>query len=695
MTSFNTDNISRKQKKELSRLRGQHFGIRFIASLAAVIALIVIGLSYISPGGVDVNDRDYGMARRALASNGWSWSAELLEKQAQYADWLSKHGTGFESRLFESYSRALFDGVSKISGERTSLSFASRAYLSLVFAALRIGFILIACWRIWLVVVVLATVRSYFLLRPYRRNDALGQTGNGRLYYSGIRAALDDVDERGRPRLQVAGLACPRYASPVKTKTSELGQALIKYGVANKTNLGLAAIIVEHYQWPAYIAEREEQALMSQMFEEVGLAENTLHLLKAAMDLHAWYANSEEALAQDMPGDMVLPISGQNSSGPIRKVKVAEYSHLMRSLFHRVLTLNLRAQITRISKEELATLVMAYEAGKVLTHSYEGGRWLLRSNFPQLNARAVLHSIPHFSEEYTLGQREDLRKALIYGSRRSVFAPVRFALDLSESGRAMRQWVELLMSCPHQVQSVADEVELVGLMAESHAAWLAAFFDGAMLMNPEVVDGVYASSTGLLFMPVTKLVKIMRRVLNPDVIRRIETLTNLVNQKQRMQNLSGEVVDEAGERVNNLMQDKFLAPLSFKEIKDLAALHSIAAEDLRDWSSFRVILNSYSWLARRVGDCTVPESSIVFAVLSTEDDLPEANELGLIGKSAMVPLRASRLVARWGKSWASRFVQVGLSNMAEDKERFDRLMKGESDTFDEDMLDGAGGMQPS
>jgi hypothetical protein len=67
-------------------------------------------------------------------------------------------------------------------------------------------------------------------------------------------------------------------------------------------------------------------------------------------------------------------------------------------------------------------------------------------------------------------------------------------------------------------------------------------------------------------------------------------------------------------------------------------------EDLSDWLALKVVLSSYGWLASRVGDYSVPETSTIFAVFKPENQLEGVNSLGLLGKSGMVPVRGSR---RW------------------------------------------------
>ena len=99
----------------------------------------------------------------------------------------------------------------------------------------------------------------------------------------------------------------------------------------------------------------------------------------------------------------------------------------------------------------------------------------------------------------------------------------------------------------------------------------------------------------------------------------------------------------------------------------------------------RVILNSHGWLARRVGDYSVPESSIVFGILRGCAKDQQPNDLGLVGQPGMIPIRASRFEGRWGRDWSRRFIYARSANMAETREHYEKLMKGISD----DVVDDA------
>ena len=122
-------------------------------------------------------------------------------------------------------------------------------------------------------------------------------------------------------------------------------------------------------------------------------------------------------------------------------------------------------------------------------------------------------------------------------------------------------------------------------------------------------------------------------------------------------------------------------------MKRLSDEHGIPFNDVRDWSALRIIFNTSGWLGRRIGDHTVPDSSVVFTVFEAAQPSSEANEHGRIGRKGMVAFRGSRLEERWGTSWASRFTMMANARMAENTDQFDRLMRGEEEQLTPEATD--------
>ncbi len=692
MNTLLPDTISRKSHRDLSALMGRRSGslIKMVAGTVLVLFCIFFIISAI-PGYRHAGD-SLERSRRDLAASGLVLDSEFFQRHERYREWLALRGTSAEQEMFDTISQILFRSASGLAihrGDSDSWTFLKSSYLSFHFAILRISFIIIASWRLWLFAMLLALALEYYALRVYCGDDLLGQTGNNRLFFSGARLQLEPMNAAGAPELQVRGLACPKASTLANVKASRLGMLLDKYGVANETNLTLAGIIVHHKDYPAYVAEADEAALLDGQYAGATLLENSTLILEKALSLHQGYRalnmSNERLETSDLGIQSVQAEAGKKLSG-------AEYAALLHGAFHRVLTPDMRSQLSELRATELASGILAFEAGKVLAYAKEAGQWLRKSNFGNLSGRAVLHSVAAFGKEYNFDERTTIRRSLIYASRSSVFAPVRFPIDLTDKSRSLRQWIELLMACPHELQAVADEVELVGIVSETQRAWAQLFLEGAMALDPEVVDDVYAAPTNLFFIPAPKVINLMRKVIEHSTLRRLEELVARVSQKQRLEVMSVDFAGEGSER-GTAHAERIFTPLAHRELKALAAQHEISAADVRDWSTLRVVLNSFGWLGRRVGDYTVPESSIVSLVFKVDPGMPGANEFSRLGRHGMVAFRGTRLEAKWGKFWQTRFIPVLGVTMAETPEDYDQLMKGiEKELEEEDSSAPAAGM---
>lgn len=683
MNTLLPDKIARNQHKDLSAFIGRRSSsllklICIAALFAVTIFFILSEIPNYRQGGDSLQ-----RARADLAASGLIADREFFTRHEYFREWLRLRGTESESRLFDTVSQIVFRSAADLAPRRLSesLSFFKSTYLSLHLALLRISFILIASWRLWVFAMLLAIVLEYYNLRVFSGDDLLGQTGNGRLFFSGARLQLEPLTPSGAPEKLVRGLACPSAAPFSAVKASKLGMLLERFGVANETNMSLAAIIVNHKDYPAYVAAADESVLLENYFAGAKLLDTATSVLEKALTLHQSYRAMQ--MSNERPDAIEPSRPADQDEKNARKMTAAEYSGMLHYAMHRVLTPDMRTNLSELRSAELATIMLSYEAGKVLAFAREGGGWVRKSNFGNLSARAVVQSIAAFAREYSFDERSVIRRALIYAARSSPFAPVRFPIDLNDTSRAARQWVELLMACPHELQAVADEVEFVGIVGEAHRSWAQLFLDGAMALDPEVVDDVYAAPTGLFFMPAQKVLTLMRKVIEHGTLRRLEELVARVSQKQRLEVMS---LDFAGEGAEKGLShpERIFTPLAHREIKALAMQHGMTTADIRDWSTLRVVLNSFGWLGRRLGDYTVPESSLVSVVFRVDPGMPGANEFSRIGKHGMVAFRGTRLEAKWGKFWQTRFISVLGVTMAETSEDYDQLMKGIEKTFEEE-----------
>lgn len=592
-----------------------------------------------------------------------SWSDKLAQDMVGYHEWFARHGTNAERSVFADISALFLRSVLAMTTSPEE-SYLASLYVSAHAGLIRALFMIIASLRLWIASLLVAAYFGYTYYRPYRGDDILGQTGNGRLFYSGARAGLENLSPSGAPDVLVRGLACPDYASKGETLASTTWKTLSEWGATNATNEALTAILVKHGDTASYVPRLEDEALYDKSYKGASLAEHVPNILNAALTLHAAYAGGE---CERAPQGTIAP-------GTLSGASSAEYAQSLQGALHQVLSPHLRALIGRLSAREVATFVLALESGKIIAHSFEGGKWFRRSNFPHLSARAILHSVVAYPKEYGFEGRQRIRQALVYASRTSSFAPVRMPIGMSDDIWAMRQWADILLAAPHELADAVNEIELVGLVRAAHGKFERDVLPRATSLVPNLSTTSFATMSDLFFLSTTNIVNLLRKTVTPQELARIAELSAIVGVKQKQRIERAQASEEGAG--TTLIYDRVFAPISDGEIESLSNIHSLNSADLRDWSSLRNILASFGWLARRVGDYTVPESSIIFSVFKTPPNYPESNSLNLIGKTGLVPLRGSKFRDVWGNDWDRRFQSFQRATMAETREDFERALKG-------------------
>jgi hypothetical protein len=599
------------------------------------------------------------------------WSERMARDLNGYHEWLDRHGTSPERSVFDDISAFFLRSVLTMTTSPSESLFAS-LYVSTHAGMIRALFLVVASLRLWIATLIVAAYFGLTFYRPHRGEDILGQTGNGRLFYSGARAGLDNLTPSGAPDILVRGLACPDYASRPDTIASSIWKTLHTWGATNATNEALTAIIVKHGDTTSYVPRLEDEALYERTFRGASLSEHVPNILNAALELRASYASGETTRE---PNGSLSPSSLSAATSEI-------YAQALKAALHQVLSPRARELLGERPPHEVATLVLALESGKVLAHSFEGGKWFRRSNFLHLSARAVLHSVVAYPQDYGFDARQRMRRALVYASRTSSFAPVRMPIGMTDDIWALRQWAEVLLAAPHELADAVDEIELVGLVRAAHGKFEREILPKAISFVPELTTTSFATMSDLFFLPTQSIVSLLRKSVNQQELARIADLSSIVGVKQRQRIERAQSSDEGAG--TTLIYDRVFAPISKSEITHLAKLHALDPADIQDWSALRNILASFGWLARRVGDYTVPESSIIFSVFKTPANYPGANNLNLIGKSGLVPLRGSKFREVWGADWDRRFQNFQRATMSESQEDFERVLRGIKEEAPED-----------
>jgi hypothetical protein len=599
-----------------------------------------------------------------------------LENTIQfYSEWLSNHLSAGQASTFEGLSSILIS-TAQVVPPTGDMVF--QGWIGLHKGLIRIVFALIAWWKFWILGIAIFAIYSMKTYRVWLGKDILGQQTNGRLFYSGIRADLKKSTKNAAPDVLSPGLACAKMVSAAEAQASNIGKVLTRHGVANKTNIKLAATILAYPKWPAFIAARGEGDLLESVYSGASLAEHAALVLEAGLslrDTYVEYSNQIEVL-DDEP----------SSEPPNRtQMRPEDYVQELKYAFNRVLPSRWKLALAEMSAAELAAIILSNEAGKVMAYREEASRMVRGSVFPQLCSRAILHSIPDYSSDFNYYERNNIRQSIIYGSRRSVFGPVKFLVELSPQTRAARQWMELLMACPHELPEVSDEVELYGLICTLHDDWQKLFFDDLMIAPAESLSNILTHGS-MMYVPFQKVMSFFRKTVDTARLKRLDVLAGIISDRQQLA-----IAEGIATGTNNVPDYlRIFPPLSQSEIDKICKLHSLKPEDVKDWSALRLVLNYYSWLGRRVGDNKVPDSSVIILAARRQKydtEIPTLTSECHVGR---VALRATRLIDRWGPLWSKKFDSVMTVTAVDDMQEFEKFKRGElEDDDDVPSPDGA------
>jgi hypothetical protein len=604
------------------------------------------------------------------------WSSDFTQGLDRTRDWFQDHGTATEAALFDGLSGVVVDSL--LSSNSAALPEGDLTQFGHIFIAIHISivrllFFIIASFRLCVAVGLLAFARGIVAWKPYRASDALGQMGNGRVFYSGAYATLEAVTPEGIPDKLTRGLACPQTSSLHEAKRSALWQVLLSFSVANRTNAALTQILVRNSSTAPYVPLAGDEARLAQTFNQTDLLTNATALLNAVLSVHSECKAGVDADEQ-----------GGAEEGSLSDPEIS-YPERVASVLRRVLTPAMRTEFARMPPAEIATFVLAFESGKVLAHSYEGERWVRRSNFVHLSARAVLHSLVEYPAEYPPEVRTRIRTALVYAARKSPFSPIRLPVNLDTPSQALRQVAEVLLACPHELPDVATELELLSLVRGAHAEWCHRFSNNAGELFIKIQGLGYSTRTNLLFLPIGPLVTGLRLIIPQATLERMKTLVQAVAAAQaRAESQRGE---DEGSVVPAFSFERVRPVPALQNLDSLAAGQRIHSTDLHDWLVLRYVLSSFGWLASRVGDYTVPDTGVVFAVFQANQPLTGANSFGRLGASGMVPLRGTKVREQLGASWHGYFTEADRVVIAETDKEYERLLQGIEDRLGTDELE--------
>ena len=356
---------------------------------------------------------------------------------------------------------------------------------AVVGSSLRLGFVTIAFWPLWLISGVAGLITIH-LLRLRKKEDTILTVCDRKHgpFYSGIYGPLLPNQGVSGTDLSCPSLACPPMETKAKTLSSSICDLLREYDALNETNIALARIILAHHDFPSVISDEDSPYLDSESTNDVeedplqtGLVSNesgsikisTLRGLAAILEAHkkvtrvrhnlVYRSISEETLDKKFDGFLKTINKVSNSSPPLGKL-------LLHSLTPRRFL-----QLGHLPATLVATAYLSTEAGKSLVYKRRKGGFEKISNYPHLQARAVVQSIPAYHREYNGDQRLIIRQAILCSRRHADFGRAFLPYQMPNQSRALRDWLEISYGPPNRWLEIAQLVELDGHIEELAYSW--------------------------------------------------------------------------------------------------------------------------------------------------------------------------------------------------------------------------------
>lgn len=612
-------------EKLLSKLHGQGRGSQTLMWLLGAFTVTIIFCNlYFS-----LLSRS-SRVELSLSAPVTEWEHDYLLRVEELHASIEKRGSIFEQLVFTSVVNLLNESVhaTAVATGTESISLGTRFWVGVHYAIMNVFYLFFWWFRFWLLFVVGSCVWMFYNFKPYTDPDFLGQMGNGRMYFSGLRARLGKVSRRGAPEFQVRGVTCLPEVSAKEAEESTLVRSLESFGAKNETTFALARMLLADPSIPAYVGERgvSEEAIAQN--DVPSLIKHVTQVVGVALEVHRALKTGNH-YCLDLDDD----------------------AKFLRKGFRRVLTRKLTKALSNITSAEIATAILAFEAGKIMTFEKEAGYWLRRSQFPQLNGRAILHSVASYAQEFQADQRDLIRQSLIFSERNGIHAPVQFPVGLSEEVLALRQWIELLWSLPFGLEEGADATEAFGIIYEINRSWILHTVKAVAQGETFFVSGSYIGHDDLLFVPFSNVLTLLSRITEREAVERLSTL---IEKRQK------QVAADEGKLPDGVTPCSLadLRLLPEKVSKSLTKEMGIPEGDVTQWSVLRNVLQYFSWLGFRVGDRTVPDGSVITCTVKLVDAFDVSSEPQFLQADKLVPLRGGRIKEVVGSAWEENIPHV-------------------------------------
>ncbi|HMO02151.1 MAG TPA: hypothetical protein PKD37_00430 [Oligoflexia bacterium] len=576
------------------------------------------------------------------------WSAEMRFVIKRGDDFLKRYGFPFERKIFEWFSGQILNFAYQQNATAVGLNSIDRGLLWLLIAEMRIFPILLIALRFILIILLTSWFAGFYRLKTYQGSDPLGLLSNGRLFFSGLTGG---INAKGEALIEVSALVSLQTSSKAEYERSAISRILKATNAENQSNITIARNILAYKNYPAYIAPEIERSLLEEFIEPHNLETNSEIILTAGLTAWRKILDRQVPLSQtDLPiqaGQAERTTSIVSANLLEERMSCSKFAQILEDALCNSLTRKLREAMQEISAQEIATLLLAHAGGKILSFNKIGANWS-KSSFPELSARALLNSVQSLQTDYDSETRNRLRRALIYSSRHSIFAPNKLPRVIDEKTLALRQWGEIILAQPYNLRKTLNEAELFAYSREAEHVWFETFATGIIGNNQQIFASSYATNNGLLLLPLEIVAALARKAMTQRQFTNIQRLVNEVYKEHRL--LSMQLADPSESPLAS--EKRIFRPFDEEEINNLQSTHKLSKELIEFWSAFRVVLNSRGWLASRVGESASSESGL------HKIEIKLAGTGNKVSAAGMVALRTAYLDEKFGTNWLTKFMLI-------------------------------------
>lgn len=627
--------------------------------LLCLLSYFVISVALIEGEQISLN---LDNSRAALALKSFVWTGDLIETFNEKHEWLKNYGLRLEISIFEKIGTIIFDSAQTLDFQLDQVGFILAFVAELHFAMVKISFITLSTWRVWIAFGLFGFVLAKIRLKPYFATNLLGLSGSGRIYDSSI--LISNIKTKNPSNKIFPSFTSASTKSYEAIRKSNLYKMLQPYEAINRSNIELIGIILFHDA--VLVPSTSPDSTLDTYDLNISLQDYAEVWIKRCLELHVEYQNSESK--QYTKGEVTdTRFSVDNKINVDLRLR---FSETVRMSIDRVLSPKLKSELININTSVIATLVLTQVAAKALTLEKQGARWNSTSIHPELTARSLLHSLSFLSVEYSSQERKLLRQALVLSSRRGLFAQTRMPSDLTEECKSLRAWSELLLAAPNKLETHANSLELFVLIDEIHERWK----NYLLMLNKSSISPSssekFLSCSEFVYIPVSILERIFSKLVQP---RELDRLTMLYSVSDQSTALRG------GEPSRDMQQQLLIGVL---KIKALSRQHNIDEDSLLRWSVYRLILHSFGWLAGKVEQVIIPESFLVYGRVPSElrsvtqnGTKTDSNSVHIQRDNVFAVLRLSRFRDLFGRIRLKILQKIENVDLFESKEESQLLDK--------------------